>query len=94
MPREIVGNPTIVSKTESNSILFKSGASLLQEFLSGLKKKQFASPALFIVDDGEKLHLASGKGGGKPDQVRGAAPDRSKIEEIKKAAKERVHSKR
>jgi alanyl-tRNA synthetase len=30
--------------------------------------------------------LAGGKGGGKPDQARGAAPDRSKLEEIKSAA--------
>jgi alanyl-tRNA synthetase len=30
--------------------------------------------------------IAGGKGGGKPDQARGAAPDRSKIEEIKAAA--------
>ena len=61
-------------------------------------------PALLIVDDGEKLHLAShgspdalanglkagdllcDLAGGKPDQARGAAPDRSKLEEIKSAA--------
>ena len=30
--------------------------------------------------------LAGGKGGGKPDQARGAAPDRSKLEELKAAA--------
>ena len=30
--------------------------------------------------------LAGGKGGGKPDQARGAAPDRSKLEELKTAA--------
>ncbi len=97
------GKPIIVS--------FESDASLLQELQNGLKKKQFAGPALLIVDDGEKLHLAThcgpdalaaglkagdllrdlaalagGKGGGKPDQARGAAPDRSKLEEIKSAA--------
>ena len=97
------GQPIIVS--------FESDASLLQELQNGLKKKQFAGPALLIVDDGEKLHLAThcgpdalakglkagdllrdlaalagGKGGGKPDQARGAAPDRSKLEEIKAAA--------
>ena len=97
------GKPIIVS--------FESDASLLQELQNGLKKKQFAGPALLIVDDGEKLHLAThcgpdalaaglkagdllrdlaaiagGKGGGKPDQARGAAPDRSKLEEIKTAA--------
>ncbi len=98
-----LGNPIVVS--------FESDASLLQELQNGLKKKQFAGPALLIVDDGEKLHLAThcgpdalaaglkagdllrdlaalagGKGGGKPDQARGAAPDRSKLEEIKAAA--------
>lgn len=98
-----LGKPIVVS--------FESDASLLQELQNGLKKKQFAGPALLIVDDGEKLHLAThcgpdalaaglkagdllrdlaalagGKGGGKPDQARGAAPDRSKIEEIKTAA--------
>jgi alanyl-tRNA synthetase len=31
--------------------------------------------------------IAGGKGGGKPDQARGAAPDRSKLEEIKAAMK-------
>jgi alanyl-tRNA synthetase/REP element-mobilizing transposase RayT len=97
------GKPIIVS--------FESDASLLQELQNGLKKKHFAGPALLIVDDGEKLHLAThcgpealakglkagdllrdlaalagGKGGGKPDQARGAAPDRSKLEELKSAA--------
>jgi alanyl-tRNA synthetase len=91
--------------------IFESDASLLQELQNGLKKKNFAGPALLMVDDGDKLHLAvhcgadaltkglkagdilrdlaaiaGGKGGGKPDQARGAAPDRSKIEEIKAAA--------
>ncbi len=92
-------------------VSFESDASLLQELQNGLRKKQFAGPALLIVDDGEKLHLAThcgpdalaaglkagdllrdlaalagGKGGGKPDQARGAAPDRSKLAEIKAAA--------
>ena len=92
-------------------VSFESDASLLQELRNGLKKKQFTGPALLIVDDGEKLHLAThcgpdalakglkagdllrdlaalagGKGGGKPDQARGAAPDRSKLEEIQAAA--------
>jgi alanyl-tRNA synthetase len=98
-----LGKPIVVA--------FESDASLLQELQNGLKKKHFAGPALLIVDDGEKLHLAThcgpdalaaglkagdllrdlaaiagGKGGGKPDQARGAAPDRSKLEEIKTAA--------
>ena len=98
-----LGQPIVVS--------FESDASLLQELQNGLRKKQFAGPALLIVDDGEKLHLAThcgpaalaaglkagdllrdlatlagGKGGGKPDQARGAAPDRSKLEAIKAAA--------
>ena len=101
-----LGKPIIVA--------FESDASLLQELQNGLKKKQFAGPALLVVDDGEKLHLAThcgpdalaaglkagdllrdlaalagGKGGGKPDQARGAAPDRSKLEEIKAAAREK-----
>jgi len=97
------GGPIIVS--------FEADGSLLQELQNGLKKKNFTGAALLIVDDGEKLHLATycgdaalatglkagnllqelaaiagGKGGGKPDQARGAAPDRSKIEELKTAA--------
>ncbi|MCU0797169.1 MAG: alanine--tRNA ligase [Akkermansiaceae bacterium] len=93
-------------------VSFESDASLLQELLNGLKKKQFADAAFLIVDDGEKLHLgtycgdaaqsrglkagdllrdlaalAGGKGGGKPDQARGAAPERGKIEELKAAAR-------
>ncbi len=98
-----LGKPIIVS--------FESDASLLQELQNGLKKKNFAGPALLIVDDGEKLHLAThcgpdalaaglkagdllrdlaalagGKGGGKPDQARGAAPDREKLAALKEAA--------
>ncbi len=101
----------LIAKGESIIALFESDASLLQELQNGLKKKNFGGAALLIVDDGEKLHLAThcgadalaaglkagdllrdlaamagGKGGGKPDQARGAAPDRSKLEEIKAAA--------
>lgn len=101
----------LIAKGEAIIVSFESDASLLQELQNGLKKKAFAGPALLIVDDGEKLHLAThcgptalaaglkagdllrdlaalagGKGGGKPDQARGAAPDRSKLEEIKSAA--------
>ncbi|MDP3851177.1 MAG: alanine--tRNA ligase-related protein [Luteolibacter sp.] len=97
------GKPIIVS--------FESDASLLQELQNGLKKKAFPGPALLIVDDGEKLHLAThcgpdalaaglkagdllrdlaalagGKGGGKPDQARGAAPQREKLAELKTTA--------
>ena len=68
---------------------------------------------MLVVDDGEKLHLAThcgadaiaagikagdllrdlaalagGKGGGKPDQARGAAPHREKLAEIKAKAVE------
>ena len=84
---------------------------LLQELLNGLKKRGFEGAAIFIVDDGEKLHLgasvakdltnefqagkiitqlaalAGGKGGGKPEQARGAAPDRDKKPEVEAAAK-------
>jgi alanyl-tRNA synthetase len=102
-----LGKPIIVS--------FDSDASLLQELQNGLKKKNFGGPALLIVDDGEKLHLATycgesalakglkagdllrdlaalagGKGGGKPDQARGAAPDRSKIDELRAAASKMI----
>ncbi len=101
----------LIAKGEPIVVSFESDASLLQELQNGLKKKNFAGPALLIVDDGEKLHLAThcgpdaltkgikagdllrelaalagGKGGGKPDQARGAAPDRAKLEEIKAAA--------
>ncbi len=102
-----LGKPIIVS--------FESDASLLQELQNGLKKKNFGGPAFLIVDDGEKLHLATycgeaalasglkagdllrdlaalagGKGGGKPDQARGAAPDRSKIDELRATASKMV----
>ncbi len=101
----------LIDKGEPIVISFESDGSLLQELQNGLKKKNFQGPAFLIVDDGEKLHLATycgevaqtkglkagdllrdlaaiagGKGGGKPDQARGAAPDRSKLEEIKAAA--------
>ena len=104
-----LGKPIIVS--------FESDASLLQELQNGLKKKNFPGPALLIVDDGEKLHLAvhcgaealaaglkagdilrdlaaigGGKGGGKPDQARGAVPDRSKLEEIKAAMVDKIEA--
>jgi alanyl-tRNA synthetase len=104
----------LIAKGEPIIVSFESDASLLQELQNGLKKKAFAGPALLIVDDGEKLHLAThcgpdalvkglkagdllrdlaaiagGKGGGKPDQARGAAPDRSKLEELKTSATSR-----
>ncbi|NJR43907.1 MAG: hypothetical protein HC767_15845 [Akkermansiaceae bacterium] len=103
----------LIEKGESIIVSFESDAALLQELQNGLKKKNFPGAALLIVDDGEKLHLATycgeaalaagqkagdllrdlaalagGKGGGKPDQARGAAPDRSKLGEIKSAAAE------
>ncbi len=106
----------LIAKGQPIVVSFESDASLLQELQNGLKKKNFAGPALLIVDDGEKLHLATycgpdalaaglkagdllrdlaalagGKGGGKPDQARGAAPDRSKLEELKTAATQRFH---
>jgi alanyl-tRNA synthetase len=101
----------LIAKGEPIIVSFESDASLLQELQNGLKKKQFTGPALLIVDDGEKLHLAThcgpdalaaglkagdilrdlaalagGKGGGKPDQARGAAPDREKLPDLKAAA--------
>jgi alanyl-tRNA synthetase len=41
------------------ALSFDSDASLLQELLNGLKKRQFAEVAALLVDDGEKLHLAT-----------------------------------
>jgi len=101
----------LIAKGEPIIASFESDASLLQELQNGLKKKNFPGPALLIVDDGEKLHLAThcgpaaltaglkagdllrdlaalagGKGGGKPDQARGAAPQREKLAEIRAAA--------
>ncbi|MEI6175901.1 MAG: alanine--tRNA ligase [Verrucomicrobiota bacterium] len=103
----------LIAKGEPIIVSFESDSSLLQELQNGLKKKAFAGPALLIVDDGEKLHLAThcgpnalakglkagdllrdlaalagGKGGGKPDQARGAAPLREKLTELKAAAGE------
>jgi alanyl-tRNA synthetase len=99
-----LGQPIVAS--------FESDASLLQELLNGLKKKNFSGPAFVVVDDSEKLHLATycgadalaagfkagdllrdfaaiagGKGGGKPDQARGAAQEREKLSELLDAAR-------
>ena len=101
----------LIAKGEPIIATFEAEASLLQELQNGLKKKNFPGPALLIVDDGEKLHLAThcgaaslaaglkagdllrelaaiagGKGGGKPDQARGAAPDRTKLAALQAAA--------
>ena len=101
----------LIAKGEPIIVSFESDASLLQELQNGLKKKNFSKAALLVVDDGEKLHLAThcgadaiaaglkagdllrdlaaiagGKGGGKPDQARGAAPQREKLAEIKAKA--------
>ena len=103
----------LIAKGEPIIVSFESDASLLQELQNGLKKKNFSKAALLVVDDGEKLHLAThcgadaiaaglkagdllrdlaaiagGKGGGKPDQARGAAPNREKLAEIKAKAAE------
>ncbi len=101
----------LIAKGEPIIASFEADASLLQELQNGLKKKNFTGPALLVVDDGDKLHLAThcgsaalaaglkagdllrdlvaiagGKGGGKPDQARGAAPQREKLAEIRAAA--------
>ncbi len=93
---------------------YEGSPALLQELQNGLRKKAFAGPALLVVDDGDKLHLAvhcgadalaagykagdllrelaalaGGKGGGKPDQARGAASERDKLEDLKAAAAEK-----
>jgi alanyl-tRNA synthetase len=105
----------LIAKGEPIVVSFESDASLLQELQNGLRKKNFAGPAVLVVDDGEKLHLAvhcgpdalakglkagdllrdlaalaGGKGGGKPDQARGAATDREKLHEIKAIAQARL----
>ena len=49
----------LVAKGEPIIATFEADASLLQELQNGLKKKQFAGTALLIVDDGDKLHLAT-----------------------------------
>ena len=93
----------------------ESDASLLQELLNGLKKRQFTDAAFLVVDDGDKLHLgaycggeavarglkagdvlrelaaiAGGKGGGKPDMARGAAPERARLAELEAAARAKL----
>lgn len=95
--------------------MLEGEATLLQELLNGLKKKDFAEAAFLIVDDGDKLHLGTycgakalsrglkagdllrelaamggGKGGGKPDMARGAAPQREKSGEMEHAASEKL----
>ncbi len=107
----------LIAKGEPIIVSFESDASLLQELQNGLKKKSFSKAALLVVDDGDKLHLAThcgpdaiaaglkagdllrdlaaiagGKGGGKPDQARGAAPQREKLAEIKAKASELLRS--
>jgi alanyl-tRNA synthetase len=104
----------LIARGEPIIATFEADASLLQELQNGLKKKGFPGPALLIVDDGDKLHLAThcgpdalaaglkagdilrdlaalagGKGGGRPDQARGAAPERTKLTDIQAAAQTR-----
>jgi alanyl-tRNA synthetase len=104
-----------IAKGEPIIATFEADAALLQELQNGLKKKNFPGAALLIVDDGDKLHLAThcgsealaaglkagdllrdlaaiagGKGGGKPDQARGAAPDRSQLAALQAAATTRL----
>jgi alanyl-tRNA synthetase len=43
----------------SIAVSFEADASLLQELLNGLKKRHFGDAAALLVDDGEKLHLAT-----------------------------------
>ena len=101
--------------TGNLAAIVEGPANLLQELMNGCKKQQFTQAAMFIVDDGSRLHLgafcgpdaiaaglqagkmiqelgpiAGGKGGGKPDQARGAAPQRDKAADLLAAAKEKI----
>ncbi len=101
--------------TGNLATIVEGPANLLQELMNGCKKQQFTQAAMFIVDDGNRLHLgafcgpdaitaglqagkliqelgpiAGGKGGGKPDQARGAAPQRDKATDLLAAAKEKL----
>jgi len=94
---------------------FDGDARLVQELINGLKKRGFTRAALLLVDDGDRLHLATfcgpdaqaaghkagdilrelaalagGKGGGRPESARGAAPDRGKKETLLTAAREKL----
>ena len=99
---------SLLEKDGNLAEAFDGPANLLQELLTGLKKRQFDGAAFFVVDDGDRLHLgaycgsgsshkagdlikelaplAGGKGGGKPDMARGAAPQRDKKEDLLSAA--------
>jgi len=44
---------------QSIAMSVEAEASLLQELLNGLKKRQFVEAGAFLVDDGEKLHLGT-----------------------------------
>ena len=48
-----------VAAGQSIAMSFEADASLLQELLNGLKKRQFVEAGAFLVDDGEKLHLGT-----------------------------------
>ena len=97
---------------ESIVELFEGPANLLQELLTGLKKRRFGGAAFLVVDDGSRLHLgafcgaetghkagdlikelapvAGGKGGGKADLARGAAPEREKKGDLLEAVRSRI----
>lgn len=103
---------TLLTEGGDLANVFEGPANLLQELLTGLKKRQYEHAAFFIVDDGERLHLgaycgsssahkagaliqelaplAGGKGGGKPDMARGAAPQRDKKDELLAAAQAKL----
>jgi alanyl-tRNA synthetase len=48
-----------IAAAQPIALSFEADASLLQELLNGLKKRQFSEAAALLVDDGEKLHLAT-----------------------------------
>ena len=65
----------------------RSAAAEIASLDFGESTFRFAGPPGAFAD---LAALAGGKGGGKPDQARGAAPDRTKLTELQAAARARL----
>ncbi len=52
-------NEMLASSSASLAALYEGSGDLLQELLNGLKKRQYAGAAFFIVDDGSSLNLGA-----------------------------------